>query len=381
MLGASTLGVMAGAIVMPVLEVMRGDLGVSGTAAGFIITAHGFAIAVISPVVGRAIDRWGVRVPLAAGLVLYGLAGGAGLVITSFPLLIASRLLLGVGAATVFSGTTVAMLAMATGTRRDRLMGWRTTATTAGGLIWPLLAGVLGGISWHATFAIYLVGIPLGIAALLVIPKHPATQEAGAAARSGSALDLVRRYPRLLAWYGLMVTTGLMMYSLAVFLPQRLAQLGIAAPIFVSLFMVVQAVASIGVGLGYARIRARFGFAVLLRTTACCWIGAFIVLGLVTHPAPVFAASALFGDRQRAAAAGDHRAHRRNTTGDAARPGDLVVRHGDVHRPVRIPAGVRAADGRHLHHHRIPTRRRDRGHHSRRALPHPDRRSHRETRL
>ncbi|WP_083885601.1 MFS transporter [Nocardia thailandica] len=295
MLGASTLGVMAGAIVMPVLEVMRGDLGVSGTAAGFIITAHGFAIAVVSPFVGRAIDRWGVRIPLATGLLLYGLAGGAGVVISSFPLLIASRLLLGVGAATVFSGTTVAMLAMATGTRRDQLMGWRTTATTAGGLFWPLLAGALGALSWHATFAIYLVGIPLGIATLLVIPKHPAAPDSQATAKAGSAVDLVRRYPKLLAWYGLMITTGLMMYSLAVFLPQRLAQLGIAAPIFVSLFMVVQAVASIGVGLGYARIRARLGFAVLLRTTACCWIGAFLVLGLVAHPAPVFAASALFG--------------------------------------------------------------------------------------
>lgn len=295
MLAASTLGVMAGAIVMPVLELIRGDLGISGTAAGFIITAHGFAIAVISPFIGRAIDRWGVRMPLAGGLILYGTAGGAGLVITSFPLLIASRLLLGVGAATVFSATTVAMLAMATGTRRDQLMGWRTTATTAGGLIWPLLAGVLGGISWHATFAIYLVGIPLGVATLLVIPKNTAAQNDRSPAPVGSALDLIRRHPRLLAWYGLMITTGLMMYSLAVFLPQRLAQLGIAAPIFVSLFMVVQAVAAIGVGLGYARIRARFGFTVLLRTTACCWVLAFLALGIVAHPAPVFVASALFG--------------------------------------------------------------------------------------
>ncbi|MPY81074.1 MAG: MFS transporter, partial [Actinophytocola sp.] len=42
---------MAGAIVMPVLEVIRGDLRVTGTAAGLIITAHGLAIAVASPLV------------------------------------------------------------------------------------------------------------------------------------------------------------------------------------------------------------------------------------------------------------------------------------------------------------------------------------------
>ncbi|MFC4373227.1 MFS transporter [Nocardia halotolerans] len=293
MLSASTLGVMAGAIVMPVLEVIRGDLGISGTAAGFIITAHGFAIAVVSPLIGRAIDRWGVRAPLAAGLLLYGTAGGAGLLIASYPMLIASRLLLGVGAATVFSATTVAMLTMATGSRRDQLMGWRTTATTAGGLIWPLLAGVLGGISWHATFAIYLVGIPLGVATLVLMPRTDVAQSSSGP--QGSVPELLRRYPRLLVWYGLMVTTGLMMYSLAVFLPQRLAQLGIAAPIFVSMFMVVQAIASIGVGLGYARIRTYFGFSALLRCTACCWVAAFAILGSVAHPVPVFIASALFG--------------------------------------------------------------------------------------
>lgn len=287
---------MAGAIVMPVLEVIRGDFGIGGTAAGFIITAHGLAIAVTSPLVGRAIDRFGVRAPLAAGLILYGVAGGAGTVITSYPLLITSRLLLGVGVAAVFSGTTVAMLAMASGARRDRLMGWRTTATTAGGLIWPLLAGVLGGISWHATFAIYLVGIPLGIATLLTTPKRTTTAAASVVgAVSGSAWDLLRRYPMLWVWYSLMVITGLMMYILAVFLPQRLAQLGIHEPVFVSVFMAVQATASILVGLTYARIRARLGYSALLRVTACCWIAAFLVLGLVSHPLPVFAASALFG--------------------------------------------------------------------------------------
>ncbi|WP_196812115.1 MFS transporter [Nocardia sp. CNY236] len=295
LLFASTLGVMAGAIVMPVLEVIRGDLGISSTAAGFIITTHGLAIAAVSPLIGRAIDRWGVRTPLAAGLVLYGVGGGAGVFITSFPLLIASRALLGIGAAAVFSGTTVAILAMADGARRDRLMGWRTTATTAGGLVWPALAGVLGEIGWHATFAIYCVGIPLGIATMLLIPERTSSEQGSGARHRGSAWDLLRRHRILVAWYGLMITTGLMMYSLAVFLPTRLAQLGIDKPIFVSLFMVVQASASILVGLGYARIRARFGFTALLRTTAGCWTAAFTILGLADHPVPVFLASALFG--------------------------------------------------------------------------------------
>lgn len=71
---ASTLGVMGGATIAPLIEVIRQDLGVGGTAAGLPLTCHSLAIALISPLVGRATDHLGPRLPLALGLVLYGLA-------------------------------------------------------------------------------------------------------------------------------------------------------------------------------------------------------------------------------------------------------------------------------------------------------------------
>ncbi len=115
-----------------------------------ILTAHGLSIAVTSPVVGWLIDRWGVRVPLAGGLLLYGVAGGAGAFLSSYPALIATRIAFGVGAAAVFAGTTVALLSYYQGAQRDTVMGWRSTAISLGGVVWPLLAGAIGGLSWHA---------------------------------------------------------------------------------------------------------------------------------------------------------------------------------------------------------------------------------------
>lgn len=293
LLFGSTLGVMAGSTVMPVLEVIRSDLGVSGTAAGLIITAHGLAIAVSSPLVGWLIDRLGVRPVLAGGLVLYGLAGGAGLFITSYPVLIASRLVFGVGAATVFSGTTVALLALYRGPLRDRVMGWRSTTTSLGGLVWPLLAGAVGGISWHAAFAVYLVGVPLGVATLLALPNsRPQASERTAA---GGVLALLRARPALLGLYGLMITTALLMYALAVFLPQRLAQVGVTEPFLVSMFTVGSAAAMSVVGLLYARARARLGYDVLLRLSAALWVSTFVILGVTDTPAVIAVAPVLFG--------------------------------------------------------------------------------------
>lgn len=297
---ASTLGVMAGAIVMPVLEVIRGDFGVDGTAAGLIITSHGLAIAVSSPIIGRLIDRWGVRRPLGAGLLLYGLGGGAGSVVTSYPELIASRLLLGLGAAFVFSGTTVALLGLYQGHVRDRIMGWRTTATTLGGVLWPLLAGMLGEVGWNAAFTIYLVGVPLGCAVLFTLPREldQPKRQTESSRRDGhhsGALALMRRHPTLLSWYALMTLSGLLLYSLAVFLPQRLAQLDVENPWQVSLFMAANAGAAGLVGLVYAPLRARANDAGLLRTTALLWTMAFLFLGAAQHPALLAPGAALFG--------------------------------------------------------------------------------------
>ncbi|WP_208325999.1 MFS transporter [Amycolatopsis arida] len=292
LLAASTLGVMGGAIVVPVLEVIRGDLGLSGTAAGFVITAHGLAIAVCSPLFGRMVDRRGVRGPMIGGLIVYALGGGAGVVVTSYPALIASRLVFGIGAAAVFTGTTVALLAFYEGPERDRVMGWRSTATSVGGLVWPLLGGVLGGLSWHATFGLYLVGLPLAVLAMWSLPNT--TGRAGP--RQVGAVRLLRRRPALVGWYGLWIVIAIQMYVLAIFLPQRLARIGIEAPVLVSIYAVVGAAVTTSlVGLVYGRLRARLSYAALLRIALGASLVGFVIYGTVSHPVVLLVAPALFG--------------------------------------------------------------------------------------
>jgi ACDE family multidrug resistance protein len=289
----STLGVMGGATIVPVLELIRADLGVSGTASGFIITAHGLAIALSSPIMGRLIDRFGVRIPMVAGLAVYGIAGAAGMVLTSFPALVASRLVFGVGAAAVFSGTTVAMLSLYQGRVRDQVMGWRSTATSIGGLVWPLLGGALGALSWHATFAVYLVGVPLAIAALWAMPN--ASKSPDHASGIGFT-QLLRRQPRLIAYYALLILMAIMMYVVAVFLPQRLAEIGVTSPLLVSIYAVVGgAVVTSVVGLYYARLRRRASSTALLRAVACAWVAAYVIYGTVSNPVLLLVAPALLG--------------------------------------------------------------------------------------
>ncbi|MFC6487763.1 MFS transporter [Nitratireductor sp. GCM10026969] len=292
LLAASTLGVMAGATIVPVLEAIRTDLGVSGTAAGLIITAHGLAIAVTSPIAGWMVDRWGVRGPMVAGLLVYGIAGGAGMFISSYPVLIGSRFVFGVGTALLFAATSVAMLSLFQGPVRDRVMGWRTAATSIGGLIFPFVAGVLATlISWQAVFGIYMIAIPIGVAAIILVPE---TQRTSSAPSESGVGALVKR-PALLGVYAFMFALAVMMYSVAVFLPQRLAELGITAPIAVSYYMVAMAGSASLTGLFYGWLRARASYVALLRMSSLCWVAAFAVLGTVENPLVLATATFFLG--------------------------------------------------------------------------------------
>jgi ACDE family multidrug resistance protein len=273
----STLVVMAGAVLSPVLALLRADLALSGT---------------------------------AAGLVLYGLAGGAGLVTTSYPALLASRVVFGLGAAAVFTGTTVALLALYQGEQRDRVMGWRSTATSLGGVAWPLLGGALGTLSWHAPFAVYLIGLPLGVATWLTLPATPARVEPGAVddvpleprprqdpsrRRQGGVARLLRQRPRILGLYALLTTGTVLLYGLVVFLPLRLAELGVTASWLVGALTAVMSVAMSLAGLGYARALARLGYPRLLRATYLAWTVAFAALAATDTLTVVVLAQALFG--------------------------------------------------------------------------------------
>ncbi|MEH1099443.1 MFS transporter [Micromonospora sp. CPCC 205561] len=293
----SMLTVLAGAVLTPVIELIRSELRLTGTAAGLVLTAHGLSLALAGPLVGRAIDRWGVRTPLALGLIGYGLAGGAGLVTESYPLLIATRLLFGVGAAVVFAGTTLGLLDLHAGAERDRVMGRRSTAISLGGVLFPLLGGALGGLSWHAPFGVYLVGVPLGLVTLWTLPRRRPTGKVpgGRPGPPGSMWSLLRGHPALVGIYGLQAVTSLLLYGVLVFLPLRLAEVGITETAVVAVFTSAPSLVMSIVGLGYARSRARLGHLRLLAVTLAVFTVALVTLGLAGAPVLMLVAPAVFG--------------------------------------------------------------------------------------
>jgi MFS family permease len=298
-LASATLTIMAGSIIAPVLNLMRDGLGVAPSSVGLIITTHGLFMALFSPLMGSVIDRKGSRRPYIVALICYGLAGGSGLLITSFWVLLVSRACLGIALAGIFTGINVLILNMYDGIERDRVMGWRGSAQSFGGVIWPLIGGTLGGLSWRFPFAVYMLAIPIGLLAIAAVPEqaiqHQARQESNG---SPSVFRLFRESPVLLAIYGLMFFGNILLYAIVIFLPQLLESFGISSTFRIGLFITAMTGSAGVTAFIYGKIRSRFTYQVIVTIAVALWTLAFTTISQAPSSRIIAMAVALFGVSQ-----------------------------------------------------------------------------------
>ncbi len=296
MASASTT-VMAGAIISPVLNPMGEGLGVSPAWARLIITTHGIFIALCSPLIGILIDRVGAKKPLIFGLILYGLSGAAGLFITSYWLLIVSRIIIGIGISAIFTSITVLILNLYEGQQRNNVMGWRASSNSFGGVFWPLLGGYLGTFSWHTPFAAYLIGIPLGILVFLTIPdkRKGVIKPVNAVNNKESVLRIVKNTRVLYITYGLTFLTHFFLYANVVFVPQLVERFGTVNPFHIGILLSTSGLTAAITSIAYGRIKAILSYKSIIIIVMLIWVAGATTMSRASSTAMVGLAMVLYG--------------------------------------------------------------------------------------
>ena len=271
---------MASTVIVPVLNLMEEGLGVSPTTARLIITTPAICIAIFSPLCGALIDRVGAKKPFVFGLLIYGVVGGAGLLIANYWLLIVSRVMLGICVAAIFPSMTVIIFNLYEGQQRNNVMGWRTSSQFSGNTVFPLLGGFLGTFSWHTPFAVYLLGIPVGITGFLALPdihrgvsqaaKHHGNQE--------SVFRLIRNTPTLFIIYGVAFLSMVFLFAMILFMPKIVEQFGIENPFHIGIFISILWLTAIITSLVYGRIKTLLSYRALLLIILFLWVAGFTVI-------------------------------------------------------------------------------------------------------
>jgi len=166
----TTVGLFAPALLLPQIEQSFADVPHAALLTQLIGGIACFFFALGSPLAGMLIARVGSRAVILPSLVLVGLAGVAPAFLDSLTAIVATRAVVGVAVAGVFTGA-LSGIGQAPEEMRPRLFGGLSVA--AGGAAQLLFPGVgeLAKMGWRWGFAVYLVGF-LVIPLALLIPAR-----------------------------------------------------------------------------------------------------------------------------------------------------------------------------------------------------------------
>jgi EmrB/QacA subfamily drug resistance transporter len=168
-------------IVNVALPSVRQDLGFTVTGLAWVVNGYLLTFAGFMLLGGRAADLFGHRRMLVTGLALFSAASLVGGLATVPEVLVAARVVQGVGAAVLAPATLAVIGAGFTGEHaRARAFGAWSAAGGLGGMAGAVAGGALTtGLSWRWVF---LINVPIGaalvvVALLSLAPARPGLRE------------------------------------------------------------------------------------------------------------------------------------------------------------------------------------------------------------
>ncbi|MEO6716906.1 MAG: MFS transporter [Novosphingobium sp.] len=251
------LAAMALSVLNPVLPSIDKALSHSPADSSLVRQLFGFtslAMAVGAPLGAWCSRKFGMRRMLIVASLIYAIAGTAGLYLNALPLLLFSRLAVGACAAAIQVMSLTLINTKCVGNDRAKWMGIHVSVATLITLPISPLSGLLGQISWHLPFALYVVSLAL-FATLIVSPRDGEGAEARAEAAAPGVLK-----DSILSWFPwryfpLSLLLGTMTFMPTAYGPFLLAEKAHRGPGGIGLVLMGGALMGAGLSSQYGRAR------------------------------------------------------------------------------------------------------------------------------
>lgn len=170
---AAALLQLDGTVITVALPSVARGLDVSSSATATVLSAYFVAYAVLLFPGGRLVDRLGARRVALLGLAVFAVGAALGALVSSLPLLVATRVLQGAGAGLVSPAALAGAVSGFPPDRRGAALGiWGASAGMAN-LVGPLLGGILTvAFGWRAAWwALVPLAVLAGVAIVAYLPS------------------------------------------------------------------------------------------------------------------------------------------------------------------------------------------------------------------
>ena len=286
---------MANTLVAPAIPDILDGLGVAQSRAGLLLAAATLPGVVVAPLIGLLADRYGRREVLVPCLASFGLFGGLSGLAPNFSLLLAARLVQGVGSAGLINLAVVVIADHWQGTDRARVIGQNSAVLTISLAVLPPLGGALADVAgWRATFAPYWLGLVTTTGVALVMDRS-IHREVRVGEQLRQALGYLHSAPVLAAIASgsllFVLIFGLMLTALPLYLAE---EFGLSATARGLVLGVPALTATVG-ALALGRLTERFGARRLILAGSAVLAVAFTIVAGAPVLAVVVLGALLYG--------------------------------------------------------------------------------------
>jgi MFS family permease len=245
---------------------------------------------IFGPVIaGWCSRRFGSRTVLLVALGLFGLLGMAGLVISDRTTLLASRLALGLAGGGIATGSIALISERWDGAERARMVGLHSGFSSAFGLLFLLLSGVIAELgNWRTPFAIYGIAFIFLVAGALSLDRAPAVERASSGGRRADLAPLWWVFLAIVALW----TVAWMTNAQTSFL---LSEDGFTSPGIQSRVISASLATNMVVGWNYGAIRRRLAPSTILALCLAAMSAGITTIGLSNGPIAVAVGCGLTG--------------------------------------------------------------------------------------
>lgn len=193
LLAGSCMPVLGSVLITPVLPQLSAHFAAvagSEVLVPMIVAVPALVIALFAPFAGQVVDRLGRKRLLLIAMIAYAIVGTAPAWLESLPLILFSRVLVGVCEAAIMTVCTTLILDyFHEPARRNRYLGLQTVTTTLAATLFIAVGGALGVAGWHTPFWVYAISL------VIVVPMFFALWEPRGSERAAPAVDGARRTP------------------------------------------------------------------------------------------------------------------------------------------------------------------------------------------
>ncbi|TVQ14918.1 MAG: MFS transporter [Bacteroidetes bacterium] len=281
---ASTLTVMAGAIIAPALPQISRDFShVQGVEllSRLVLTLPALFMAILAPLAGYLIDKSGRKRVLLVSLVLYAIAGTSGLYLNTLPAILVGRAFLGIAVGGIVTAVITLIGDYFEGEERSRFVGTQAAFAGLGGLVFISSGGILADIHWRMPFLIYVSSLLVWIMALISVYEPEKIKHKASPPMKGSGKKEANFVPAKVLWIcAIAFFSAIVFYMIPVQMPFMLSSMEGVSNAEIGFAIAFVNVASVTTSLNYSRIKRRLGFGTIMGLVYVIIFTGFFIISL-----------------------------------------------------------------------------------------------------